>query len=265
MTFSHYTELFLLALKPWGQLRKRFSMKKNIKRRIPEVGDSIRSILAAGVNVGDVIDVGIQHGTPMLKYTFPDKHHFLFEPVEEYYSIIRKEYENLSYTLVEAAVSEMDGTLRLKTERKTGDDTISHSHLTSSLDNDTREVQTVSLDTYFGRNSGSAPYFLKIDVEGPTVPTSILKGARKVLSNTAIVMIEMTVDRFMERSIILHEAGFDLWDICDLCYYREALWQVDAIFISRKLKNENINLRPMHKTPFDYDIWYTAFDTMKGQ
>jgi hypothetical protein len=52
-----------------------------------------------------------------------------------------------------------------------------------------------------------SPSLLKIDVEGPDVPAQILRGARDFLQRTSVVVIEMTVDKFMERAILLHETG----------------------------------------------------------
>lgn len=65
----------------------------------------------------------------------------------------------------------------------------------------------------------------------------------------------MTVDRFVRRATLLDKAGFNLWDIVELCYYGECLWQVDAIFVNRKYGNEIPSLRPMHQKPFDVNLW----------
>lgn len=228
--------------------------------REPKVRDSLRAAKAAGLEIGQVIDVGIQHSTPTLIEVFPEVHHTLFEPVEEFYPHIRRNYAGLSHTLVEAAVADSDGVLALKTEKKTRGDDISHSYLTGAASKDTRQVQVLKLDSYFAGRASTPPYLLKIDVEGATIPAAILRGATKVLEQTALVMIEMTVDTFMERAIILHEAGFDLWDICDLCYYGNSMWQVDAMFVSRTLKQKNIRFRPMHEKPFRPELWQSGLD-----
>jgi len=94
----------------------------------------------------------------------------------------------------------------------------------------------------------------------PDVPNLIIRGAANTLKSTAVVVIEMTVDKLMERAILLHEAGFDVWDICDLCYYGDCLWQEDFVFVNRSLKQSNIALRPMHDRPFRPELWQKGFD-----
>ena len=228
--------------------------------RVPKVRDSLRAAKAAGLAVGEVIDVGIQHSTPSLIEMFPDVHHTLFEPMDEFYPHIRRNYADLSHTLVEAAVTDTDGTLSLKSERKTRGNEISHSYLTEKQTKHTRQVKTLKLDTYFASNSSKPPYLLKIDVDGAPVPAAILRGAKQVLRDTNMVIIEMTMETFIERASILDKAGFDLWDICDLCYYGGCMWQVDAMFISRELKQKNIKFHPMHEKPFRPEIWQSGLD-----
>lgn len=227
--------------------------------RNAKVRESLRLLRAAKVPITHVIDVGIQHGTPPLIETFPDLHHYLFEPVEEYYLHIRRNYQQVAYELVEAAVTDTDGELLLQTQKKTRGDEISHAFLTKSANADTRAVQARRLDSYFANHSSDNRYLLKIDVEGPDVPSAILRGAKGILDRVSVVMIEMTVDRFMDRAILLHEAGFDVWDICDLCYYGDCLWQFDAFFIRRDLKQSLPVLRPMTGQPFSKELWQSGF------
>jgi FkbM family methyltransferase len=227
--------------------------------RNAKVRESLRLLRAARVPVTHVIDVGIQHGTPPLMEVFPDLHHYLFEPVAEYYPHIRRNYAGIGHELVEAAVTDIDGELLLQTQKKTRGDEISHSFLTPKSSADTRVVKGMRLDTYFAPHSPENRYLLKVDVEGADVPATILRGASGIFDRVSVVMIEMTVDRFMERAIILHEAGFDLWDLCDLCYYGDCLWQVDAFFVRRDLKRALPALRPMNAGPFRKELWQSGF------
>ena len=80
--------------------------------------ESLKKLKCTGLNVSTVIDVGIQHSTPILIDLFAEIPHVLFEPVEEYYPHIRKNYRNLSYNLVEAAVSDTNGETILNTLKK---------------------------------------------------------------------------------------------------------------------------------------------------
>lgn len=227
--------------------------------RTAKILNCLETLRQIGVPISTVIDVGIQHSTPVLIKVFPDLPHVLFEPVEEYYPHIRKNYAGLTYSLVEAAVSDFDGQLTLHTEKKTRGDEISHSYIVHAATPSSRTVRALTLDAYFMDTASPGPYLLKIDVEGPDVPASIIRGSKNVLKDTSVVVIEMTVDKFMERAILLHEAGFDIWDVCDLCYYGDCLWQADVVFVKRELKQSNIALRPMHERPFSPQLWQSGF------
>lgn len=227
--------------------------------RVAKILDSLNVLRARGIGVNTIVDVGIQHSTPTLIKAFSDLPHVLFEPIKEYYPHIMDNYAGLVYALVEAAVSDSDGEIILHTEKKTRGDEISHSYIVSAPTSSSRRVRSITLDTYFSKADAKPPYLLKIDVEGPDVPARILRGAKQVLKDAAAVVIEMTVDKFMERAILLHEAGFDLWDVCDLCYYGGCLWQADAVFVRRELKQSNMALRPMHEVPFRPELWQSGF------
>jgi FkbM family methyltransferase len=227
--------------------------------RAAKVRESLSLLRSLNLGLTKIIDVGIQHFTPPLMEIFPDLPHVLFEPVEEYYPHIRKNYAALSFELVETAVSDFDGELLLHTEKKTRGDEISHSHIVKTPTVSTRTVRSTRLDSYLSPVRKEDNFLLKIDVEGPDVPLAILRGAAGILANTAVVMIEMTVDKFMQRAQFLDEHGFDVWDICDLCYYGDCLWQVDVFFVRRDLKAANIGLRPMHDRPFRSDRWQSGF------
>lgn len=227
--------------------------------RNAKIRESLATLKSSLPPVRNVIDVGVQHSTPPLIEAFPDSHHFLFEPVAEYHPFIHSHYKALRYTLVEAACSDTDAEVILHSERKTRGDEISHSYIVAKPTSTSRVVRSLSLDSYFASTGLTGPSLLKIDVEGPDVPTQILRGATQVLSSVDAVVIEMTVDRFMERAVLLHSAGFDLWDLCDLCYYGGCLWQADAVFIRHDVKEQHLALRPMHQKPFRPELWQSGF------
>jgi FkbM family methyltransferase len=223
--------------------------------RVATLRDSLRMLKEAGLPVAKILDVGVQHATPPLIEAFPDKPHFLFEPIDDYFSHIHSNYAALDYRIVEAAVSDRDGETFFHSEKKNRGAEISHSWIVDRPTDASRSVKTIRLDTYLEEHGQEGPYLLKIDVEGPNVPSSILQGALRTLTQSSAVVIEMTVDRFMQRASILHDAGFDLWDSVDHCYYGGCLWQFDAVFINRKLKDEIPSFRPMHSKPFRRELW----------
>lgn len=227
--------------------------------REAKIHNSLETLKNIGVSFDAVVDVGIQHSTPVLIDIFPDIHHYLFEPIKEYYPFIKQNYKNLRFDLIEVAVSDHDGDLVIHSEKKTRGDEISHSYIVDKPTATSRTVKTISLDSFQHARNLQGNFLLKIDVEGPDVPSRIISGASKMLKSCSVVIIEMTVDTFMQRAILLHNAGFDIWDICDLCYYGECLWQGDVVFIKRELKQAKLSLRPMHKRPFQSNLWQSGF------
>lgn len=227
--------------------------------RNAKITESLQKLRSTSIPISSVLDVGIQHSTPQLIKVFPDLPHFLFEPVEEYYPHIRSNYNAVNHKLIQAAVCDFDGTVTLHTEKKTRGDEISHSWLTNSSDPADREVSAIQIDTFVQQEKPSTPYLLKIDVEGPGVPSQILRGARKSLANCSVVVIEMTMNMMFERYALLQEAGFVIWDICDLCYYGDSLWQLDMVLVHQRYKSSIPALSPMSIKPYDPQLWQSGF------
>ena len=223
--------------------------------RVATLKDSLRKLRDVGLPITTILDVGVQHSTLPLMDVFPDKPHLLFEPIEEYFPHIKKNYSNFDYQIICAAVSDHDGEVFLHSERKTQGPEISHSWIVDKPTDCSRTVKTIRLDSYLAEYNYEGPFLLKIDVEGADIPSSILRGALQTLAHSSVVVIEMTVDRFMQRASILFEAGFDLWDVLDLSYYGECLWQFDAVYVKRSYKGTLPSLQPMHIPPFDMTRW----------
>jgi FkbM family methyltransferase len=223
--------------------------------RTTDVKQSLTLLRESGLPVGSVLDVGVQHGTPALMEVFTDRVHHLFEPIEEYFEKIRANYAGISHHLIAAAVSDRDADGLMHTARKLASGQVSHSWITTETTADTRRIPLITLDTYAGRANPAGPMLLKVDVEGPGVPAAILRGAHKTLQQCSAVVIEMTVERWLERATLLDTAGFDLWDLTALCYYGECLWQFDAIFVKRTYKSLLPVLQPIHQVPFDISRW----------
>ncbi len=231
-----------------------FSLKKQMRDRVPTKRDSLSSLRKSGLDVKTVLDVGVQHETPQLKEVFPDLKHFLFEPVEEYYGFIQKNYKDYDYELVRAALSARDGESLLSIT-KLGSDTVTHSSLDGALGGDVAEsrvVKTITLDTFLQDKEYSQPYLLKLDVDGHELP--ILQGAEDTLKLTSCVVIESPLCYLSERVTYLESKGFQLWDVTDLCYYYDNLHQVDLIFLSGEEKQKP-PFSPWQNFEFDWNQW----------
>lgn len=224
-------------------------------KRTASVTESLLLLKESGLPVCEVFDVGVLHSTPALIEVFGDKRHHLFEPIDDYFQIIRSNYANIQHCLVHAAIADKNSQVMLNSAKKFGNDEISHSWITDTPSSTSRSVPMMTLDSYIEKVQPQAPFFLKIDVDGAPVPAAILRGATRTLEQCSAVMIEMTVERFFERAALLDAAGFDLWDIAALCYYGQCLWQFDAVYVKRSYKASLPNLQPIHIPPFEASRW----------
>jgi len=219
------------------------------------IKESLALLKEIGLPICDVLDIGVLHGTPVLMELFSDKTHYLFEPEDTHFPKIRENYAAIKHRIVHAAVYDQNSDVFIHSERKIGDDQISHCWITDTATASSRVVPAITLDTYVARNQPEPPFLLKIDVDGSAVPAAILRGATNTLALCSVVVIEMTVNRFFERAALLDVAGFDLWDLTALCYYGECLWQADAVYVKRSYKENLPSLQPMLQQPFEVTRW----------
>jgi FkbM family methyltransferase len=226
--------------------------------RTTKVDECLRLLCSLGLPIGDVFDVGVLAGTPVLMKQFPDRTHHLFEPIDDHFADIRRNYAAIDHRLVHAAVTDKAGEVLIHAARKMDDGKISHGWITDQPGDATRTVRAITLDDYVVGALARSPYLLKIDVDGAPVPAAILRGAHAMLQDCSVVLIEMTVDRFFERAALLDSAGFDLWDLSALCYYGDCLWQFDAVYVNRRYKRQIPSLAPMHQHPFVPARWQSG-------
>jgi FkbM family methyltransferase len=219
------------------------------------VKEPLERLKLLGVDIGSIIDVGVNESTPSLMSAFPQHQHVLIEPIDDYFTAIKRNYSRFKFELLPYAANDVDGVVYLESEKKYGGRQVSHSRIVAEPNQSTREVKSLRLDTMLAGIELIEPLLLKIDVEGADVPEAILRGAPDTLRRSSCVVIEMTVPKFMDRARLIEAAGFQLFDLFDACYYRDTLWQVDAVFVRSELIAANQRLRPMSVLPFDPSVW----------
>lgn len=187
------------------------------------------------ISIGTILDVGVLHGTPELMKAFPTAKHLLFEPVSEFAERIGQNYHGFDHELHQVAVGAEDGEVVLQVFGHLEGMSISHSRMDLSGDTKTasRVVNKVCLDTFLEGKNYPEPYFLKIDIDGHEI--EVLKGAKKTLSKTAVVMIECAGSTLPSRISTVLSAGFKIYDLVEPCYYDGAFWQCDALFLREDL------------------------------
>lgn len=234
--------------------------------RALNIFDSLKTLVSAGVKVRSVLDVGVLEHTRPLMSLFPDVKHLLFEPVEQHYAKIVKNYSALDYELHRIALSSMDGEGYIVNQSNNYSGEITHSHFSRSPVDSRKDkrivgcdrVRVAKLDTVLSEHPVATPYLLKIDVDGHEL--EILKGARDSLNDASIVVIEAPVNTndhpFMERAQFLVDRGFYLYDIVGFLYYAKVLHQVDLVFIRSDIYDGTDALRPRETGPIDPALWF---------
>lgn len=225
--------------------------------RKPIKTESLKKIRTLGVPIGTVVDVGILSSTVSLIESFPDVKHLLIEPIVEWNETIEKNYnsKNIDYELINVAASDRIGSVNMATSSVQSGKPITHAYMIgenpSSPKDTYRTVPVETIDSIVAARDLKMPFLLKIDVDGAEL--SILKGSKETLKKTNVVVVEANMQTFIERSKVLVDAGFRLFDVVDLCYYDDRLAQVDLIFL-RNVMIEELGLE-MYKGGFQLDKW----------
>jgi FkbM family methyltransferase len=203
--------------------------------RRPLKKEALDLLVSRHIDIACVLDVGVLSGTAELLQAFPDKKHFLFEPVAEFADMIEQNYAGIDHELINVAVSDTDGEVVLSLERKVNED-ISHSRILPGrvAEKEDRVVPMLSLDSWLRERAIEGPFLLKIDIDGEEL--SVVAGATEVLKHSSVVIIEATAETMAARLQAVQAHGFDLIDIVEPCYYDEALWQADLVLVRSDLK-----------------------------
>ena len=229
--------------------RKKHSGRKPLKT------EAFRRLKEMGVPVKTVIDVGVLTCTGPLMQEFPDRLHVLVEPIEEFAPRIRKIYDKkgVPYDLVIAAMSDRDGEVSMQTKSVREGTAITHARIIDDGGEgpDLRKVEAKTVATLVAERGYEGPFLLKIDVDGAEL--DILKGARPVLDQCSVICIEVGIKNIVQRADFIVRAGFQPFDIVDLCYYDRRLVQADMIFVSDRLIKE-MNLE-IYRDGFNMEKW----------
>lgn len=223
-----------------------------VQQLVANKKDRVISLLALGVPINAVVDVGVQRGTPELMEPLREKHHHLFEPVS--YIEIEKNYSAIRNTLYPVALSDEIGSAWLIQTALLKDGVATHARISEvPVIPDGQEIVSCEeikvdrLDSY--SDLLEKDYLLKVDVDGKDL--EVLKGASGCISNASVVIVEAHWAALTARGKILEEYGFELIDIVDRVMYGQVLWQCDLVYLRNDLMNEK--LRP---PMFDPAHWH---------
>lgn len=206
-----------------------------------------------------IIDVGVLTETRELRLNFPKVKQLLIEPQVKYNDIIKENYKNNIFEVLNIGCDYKEDILYLQSGNiyKDNDELPSHNFITEN----TTSVK-IKVDTLNNVSKEIYPWILlKIDVDGKEI--DILKGADLCLPKCAFVIIEAQVDRFNEISNILHKSDFTLFNIVDMCYLKNTLWQCDLIFINNNIKHLNPEFDPLNDPSINKNIFQNHYYEFK--
>lgn len=142
-----------------------------VQQLVANKKDRVTSLLALGVPINAVVDVGVQRGTPELMEPLRERHHHLFEPVSLWYADIEKNYSAISNTLYPVALSDEIGSAWLIQTALLKDGVSTHARISEAPVTpdgqeivSCQEIKVDRLDSY--SHLLQKDYLLKVDVDG---------------------------------------------------------------------------------------------------
>lgn len=210
--------------------------RKGAKRTT--LNDVLTHVSRLGFRPQTVIDVGVAYGTFDLYEKFPDASLLLIEPLEEFEGVLKDISRNYKAEYVMAAAGDKPGTTTINVHHDLAGTTIFKESDGSYADGITREVPVVTIDGLCNERNLKGPYLIKLDVQGAEL--IVLNGARKVLQDTELVILEVSLFQFHVNGPQLYDVmsymkdrGFAVYDIFGSSYrpFDGALGQVDMVFV----------------------------------
>lgn len=189
-----------------------------------------------------VFDVGVASGTPELYKVFADSFFVLIEPLKEFepdlISILRR-YKGL-YVLAVAGPHSDQVTFNVHNDHLVGSSLYKET-MGAKADGHEITAPMVKIDDIIKDNRLSGPYLIKVDVQG--FELAVLDGAQQALSDTEIVVLEVSLFEFMigapqfyDVISYMKKREFVAYDII-IGWNRpldNALGQIDIVFVKEK-------------------------------
>ncbi|MDX2478964.1 MAG: FkbM family methyltransferase [Desulfuromusa sp.] len=210
-----------------------------------------------GLRPKTVTDVGVAQGTSELYINFPDAYYLLIEPLVRFEPDLKKNLRKYKGSYVLAAAGKCSGqvTFNVHDSHLEGSSLYKES-MGESADGHEITVSVLPIDTIVRDKKLSAPFFIKVDVQGAEL--DVLDGCKSILKDTEAIALEVSMFQFMRNSPQFHEVifymkqrGFVTFDIIP-GWNRpldDALGQVDIIFVK-----ENGKFRQTHAYATDEQL-----------
>ena len=181
-----------------------------------------------------VIDVGASDGrwSRVARRILPPAHYFMVEARREHEPGLARTAADRDFSYQICAAGDRDGEVYFDATDLFGGQASDTPYEKNGI-----VVPVRRLDGLASQRALPGPYAIKLDTHGYEVP--ILEGARGLLGNTALLIVECYNFRLTEHSLLAHEMcdhlaerGFRCIDLCDPLYRPRdgALWQMDLFF-----------------------------------
>lgn len=227
-----------------------------VQRQFPDKDNLFKRLLACGVPISEVVDVGVRECTFELIVNFPKLKHHLFEPAKAFFPVIAENYKYIDHRLYPKALGSSNEMRYLVATALRKDGVATHSGISATRPAvvDGREIVSAeefrierfdTLGIEMAMNS-----LLKVDVDG--LDSEVLRGFGEQLKRASVVIVEAITGVAVERINLLNAAGFTLIDMVDLVYYGPSLYQLDLCFVRNDLITDT--LWP-DITRFDGALW----------
>ncbi|OGU06950.1 MAG: hypothetical protein A2X82_16280 [Geobacteraceae bacterium GWC2_55_20] len=203
------------------------------------LGESYSLLRDLGFQPKTVVDVGVAKGTPELYSTFPDSYFLLVEPLKEFESDLKsilKRYKG-SYVMAAAGSSPGQVTFNVHKNHLDGSSLYKES-MGTEADGHEVTVQMVRIDDILKDKQLGGPYLIKVDTQGAELDA--LEGAKQVLLETDVVVLEVSMFQFMKGAPQFYDVvsymknhDFVAFDMV-LGWNRpleNALGQIDIVFV----------------------------------
>jgi FkbM family methyltransferase len=205
----------------------------------PSQAAALAQLARAGLAPASIIDVGAAHGgfARAAHARFPAARLALVEPLSEFAGRLAALAGDIPGTEIVAAVAAAaEGEARLNVH----DDLVGSSLLTEAeeVNGTPRTVPAVTVDGLARRFGLTAPYMLKVDVQGAEL--AVLDGAREVLAQASSVILEVSFLPFFEGGALFAQVvaamaahGFSVYDLAGLSHrpLDGAMAQADVVFV----------------------------------
>ncbi len=224
-----------------------------------------------GFSPSVAIDVGAAFGTWEIYNIFPDTHHILIEPLEEFQVKLEEVIEKLnSAEYILGAASTDYGEIEINVHPDLVGSSIYLENENSDVNGIPRSISSVTLDNIFKKKNlldKGVDYLIKIDTQGSEI--DVLKGAEKILKYTECVILETTLfepfiggHSFFDVIKFMKDKGFVAYEMFSPSYrpLDGAMIQIDIAFVKEfgKFRQHhcyaNENQRTSHNQKLRKDI-----------